>query len=68
MGGKNTIWTFGYATKLEKSLNNLILKLKDLEIIFDYLSHVFYAYTVRCGRDRMVVGFTTTFAINAYHH
>jgi len=22
----------------------------------------------RRGRDRMVVGFTTTFAINAYHH
>jgi len=22
----------------------------------------------RCGRDRMVVGFTTTFAISAYHH
>ena len=22
----------------------------------------------RCGRDRMVVGFTTTYAINVYHH
>jgi hypothetical protein len=22
----------------------------------------------RCGRDRMVVGFTTTYAISAYHH
>jgi len=22
----------------------------------------------RCGRDRMVVGFTTPYAINAYHH
>jgi len=22
----------------------------------------------RCGRNRMVVGFTTTFAIIAYHH
>jgi len=22
----------------------------------------------RCGRDRMVVGFTTTCAISAYHH
>jgi hypothetical protein len=21
-----------------------------------------------CGRDRMVVGFTTTYAISAYHH
>ena len=23
---------------------------------------------VRRGRDRMVVGYTTTYAINAYHH
>ena len=22
----------------------------------------------RCGRDRMVVGFITTYAISAYHH
>jgi len=22
----------------------------------------------RCGHDRMVVGFTTTYAISAYHH
>jgi hypothetical protein len=22
----------------------------------------------RCSRDRMVVGFTTTYAISAYHH
>ena len=22
----------------------------------------------RCGRDSMVVGFTTTYAISAYHH
>ena len=22
----------------------------------------------RCGRDRMVVGFTTIYAISAYHH
>jgi len=22
----------------------------------------------RCGRDRMVVGFTTTYAISAYHY
>jgi hypothetical protein len=22
----------------------------------------------RCGRDRMVVGFTTTYAISVYHH
>jgi hypothetical protein len=22
----------------------------------------------RCGRDRMIVGFTTAYAISAYHH
>ena len=32
-----------------------------------------YAVCVQCsnyygGRDRMVVGFTTTYAISAYHH
>ena len=25
-------------------------------------------YWRRCSRDRMVVGFTTTFTISAYHH
>ena len=25
-------------------------------------------FGVRRGRDRMVVGFTTTYAISAYHH
>ena len=27
-----------------------------------------YFYRVHCGRDRMVVGFTTTYAISAYHN
>ena len=27
-----------------------------------------YTYRGRCGHDRMVVGFTTTYAISAYHH
>ena len=26
------------------------------------------SYSDRRGRDRMVVGFTTTYAISAYHH
>ena len=25
-------------------------------------------YLTKCGCDRMVVGFTTTYAISAYHH
>jgi hypothetical protein len=28
----------------------------------------FTCYRDRCGRGRMVVGFITTYAINAYHH
>ena len=27
-----------------------------------------YTYRRRCGRDRIVVGFTTIGAISAYHH
>jgi len=27
-----------------------------------------YSPRGRCGRDRMVVGFTTTYAISNYHH
>jgi len=27
-----------------------------------------YLFKGRRGRDRMVVGFTTTYAISAYHH
>jgi len=26
------------------------------------------SFDFRCGRDRMVVGFTTTYAISAYRH
>ena len=29
---------------------------------------LYYTITACCGRDRMVVGFTTTYAISAYHH
>jgi hypothetical protein len=28
----------------------------------------YYCHGGRRGRDRMVVGFTTTYAISAYHH
>jgi hypothetical protein len=31
-------------------------------------SELYMALTGRRGRDRMVVGFTTTYAISAYHH
>jgi len=29
---------------------------------------IFYAWRGSLGRDRMLVGFTTTCAISAYHH
>jgi hypothetical protein len=32
------------------------------------LSTYAYIYRSRRDRDRMVVGFTTTYAISAYHH
>jgi len=36
---------------------------------FDKYSHLLTIYLRgRRGRDRMVVGFTTTYAISAYHH
>ena len=38
-----------------------LLSLKGLLIIGQFFSD-------RCGIDRMVVGFTTTCAISAYHH
>jgi hypothetical protein len=36
-------------------------------IIVNLLDHVHRLCKGRCGRDRMVVGFTTTCTINAYH-
>jgi hypothetical protein len=32
------------------------------------LFQAYFAKRGRCGHDRMVVGFTTTYAISAYHH
>jgi hypothetical protein len=34
---------------------------------FDYEINSKYIWACR-GRDRMVIGFTTTYAISAYHH
>ena len=36
-------------------------------IVYQLDLHSFFAGG-RCGRDRMVVGFTTTYATSAYHH
>ena len=37
-------------------------------ILIDYIVSLVSHMYVEDGRDRMVVGFTTTCAINAYHH
>ena len=37
-------------------------------VLFVGLSILQYLIRGRCGHDRMVVGFTTTGAISAYHH
>ena len=43
--------------------------------IFNLYNHIYYLYNLiyspvsgRRGRDRMVVGFTTTYLISAYYH
>jgi hypothetical protein len=55
--------------KLEWLHHIHIQNLFDLLMVFNALSTIFHAiYRVCRGRDHMVVGFTTTFAISAYHH
>jgi hypothetical protein len=41
-----------------------------LDFLIDNILHVhmLIEFGGRRGRDRMVVGFTTTYAINDYHH
>jgi len=37
-------------------------------LIFDAIHVLLFCFVVSCGWDRMVVAFTTTYAISAYHH
>jgi hypothetical protein len=39
-----------------------------LNFFFRYCWYYYYYYEGRRGCDRMVVGFTITYAISAYHH
>ena len=48
--------------KINKRTNN------DLQNIQKQLNTYRYSTRGRRGRDRMVVGFTTTYATSAYHH
>jgi hypothetical protein len=47
------------------SAYNIIIMEKKIMIIMDTL---IMQQRGHCGRDRMVVGFITTYAISAYHH
>jgi hypothetical protein len=38
------------------------------EWLTEYEAHNVSCYRQRCGCDPMVIGFTTTYAISAYHH
>ena len=38
------------------------------DVSIPYIQYIFYFFRGCRGRDHMVVGFTTTYAINACHH
>jgi hypothetical protein len=45
------------------------IKIVLFSILYDHFpAFVWHIFRGRCGRDRMVVGFTTIFAITAYRH
>jgi hypothetical protein len=46
----------------------ILTKLTDCFIPFAVLTFFYNNRQGRCGSDHMVVGFTTTYAIGAYHH
>jgi hypothetical protein len=56
--------------RVEWLQSNLWTLLKNIFYIktFQFLLIAYIFHTWRRGRDRMVVGFTTTYAISAYHH
>jgi hypothetical protein len=43
-------------------------KLDHINVVHFALIYFSSSLYFRCGRDRMVVGFITTYAISAYHH
>ena len=36
--------------------------------LYQFIQHSFNNSRGHCGRDRMIVGFTTTYAVSDYHH
>jgi len=53
----------GSGITLKKGIFYILVKILCIELIL-----MFYVWGGRGGRDRMVVGFTTTYAISAFHH
>ena len=47
-----------------------VLHIINKQLLINKLIFIDYIYYIRChrGRDRMVVGFTTTYTIGAYNH
>jgi hypothetical protein len=66
------MWHTGAKTYLYHHYFNILLKLQSISVI--HCSHIGIVIVITqknwgChGRDRMVDGFTTTYAISAYHH
>jgi hypothetical protein len=66
--GQSLSSTCGNSLRMQ---NNYCLKITEYGLAAQYLTmfHNFFFYLVGSrGRDRMVVGFTTTLAISACHH
>jgi hypothetical protein len=62
---------FHYEVRIVPVYVSLYVILKIISIIYYpicQINPVTFVVEVRRGSDRMVVGFTTTYAINAYHH
>ena len=57
--------------KYKKGVTNIIANFILKETVFLLKKMIFHAFSPtsgRRGRDRMIVGFLTTYPINAYHH
>ena len=65
------LWLWVYMLKFYSRSVSCIQKLMStflLNFFFRYCWYYYYYYEGRRGCDRMVVGFTITYAISAYHH
>ena len=51
-----------------KNYTPMKLQIKPFHLLLYKIYHISFTCWGRRGRDRMVVGFKTTYAISAYHH